>query len=483
MKILFIIPRLKNMFGEKGGIPGHPHVGVASLVAFLDKKNYEIKVFDEGIENNDQKLTELIKKFSPHLIGITTFSYCYFSVLELIERIRVITKTPIVLGGPHVSAVRKAVLEENKDINFAVKSEGEYTLKELLKYLDENRKDFSRIKGLIWRKNGKVVENPDRPLISNVDALPFPDYGFFDLSRYPCFENKLLPILTSRGCPYGCNYCSVRLSMGRGFRPRSPGNVLKEIQQWYQRGFNSFDINDDCFTLDLDRAAKICDLIIKSGLKIKFKLYNGIRVDRVSLSLLKKMKKAGCILVSYGCESGNQEVLNRIKKGIKLSQVVKAVTWANRAGIKNSVNFIIGHEGETYKQALETLAFAKSLPTDSVNFYNMVPYPGTDIYNWAAANARFLVPRGSFLKNISYRDKAPVFDTPEFTKKQREVVMSEGFALFEKNTMQLRFGNIFGWLLFAFTRVEVLGRTARWFVYSNKFGFRTYQFLSTRLGK
>jgi len=271
--------------------------------------------------------------------------------------------------------------------------------------------------------------------------------------------------------------------MGRGFRSRSPGNVLAELRHWYKKGFYSFDINDDCFTLDLKRAERICDLIIKNKLRIRFQLYNGIRVDRITPQLLNKLKKAGCFFISYGCESGNQNVLNRIKKNITLDQVRKAIDWTNKAGIGNSVGFILGHEGETYEQAKDTLKFAESLPTNFVNFYNLVPYPGTEVYEWARKNAKFLFPPKTFLKEIGYRDNIPIFETKEFTKNQREELVEKGMILYERKILQFRLGKVLGLVIFGLMRIKVLAKIIHWFALSNRIGMKIYQILSARSKK
>lgn len=479
MKVLFVIPVLRSMFGEKGGIPGHPHVGVAVLIAFLKENGYEADVFDEGLDVSDIKLKAKIKEYSPDIIGVTAFSYCYRNVFILINKIKKMSKVPLVIGGPHVSAVKAQVLKETK-ADFAVKSEGEYALVELLVELSQKKPDFQKIDNLIWRKGKRIIENKNRPLLKDLNLLPFPDYYAFKIEEYPCFKIKALPIMTSRGCPYGCTYCSVRLSMGRGFRPRSPENVLAEIKHWYQKGWYNFDINDDCFTLDLERAEKICDLVIKNKLKIKFQLYNGIRVDRITPKLLGKLKKAGCTFIAYGCEAGNQDILNSIQKHITLDQVRQAVSWTNKAEIKNAVNFIIGHPTETYAQALETLTFAKSLPTNFVNFYNLVPYPGTESFTWAKAHAHFLVPPETFLRDVSYRDNSPIFETKEFTKEQRQEIMRRGFGLYEQKVLNFRLGSSFGMIVYWITRFGLLHKLIFDFALTNKIGNKIYQLFSAK---
>lgn len=478
MKILFVVPKIKSLFGDKG-LTVQPHIGIAYLAAFLKSQGIEVSVFDDGIEKSTDKVFTVIDSFKPDIIGITIFSYSYGVAYELIKKIKTYSRIPLVLGGPHVGAVRKEALEDT-GVNFAVKFEGEYTLIELLEELHKESPDFNKIEGLLWCSNGKIAENPDRPFIKDLDSLPFPDYDIFGIERYTCFSQRALSLITSRGCPFGCNYCSVRLSMGQNFRSRSAQNVVEEIEYFYRHGWTNFDINDDCFTLDKRRAEEICDLIIEKNLKIRFQLYNGIRVDTVNPQLLKKMKQAGCFLISYGCEAGSQKVLDAIKKSITLEQVRDAVKWANEAGIPNSVNFIIGHTGETYKDAIETLNFAKSLPTDYVNFYNLLPYPGTEAYRWAREHAHFLVSPEFYLENISYRNNEPIFETKEFTRQQRKKIIEAGFILFKRKMLVFRLGKFLGLVMFYVTKIKAIDKLATYFALNNSVGRLIYYFLSAR---
>lgn len=458
MKILFIVPQLKSMYGDSGIKSCHPHVGIAYLSSWLKMNKIEVELFDDGIELSNEKLIEKIKNSDADLIGITMFSYCYQIGYDLINLIKKTTKTPLVVGGAHISATKKQILEET-EADFAIKHEGEKTLLELIQYTSTGRNDFENIDGLIWRNNYKeIIENKDRKLLSSkeLDELPLPDYESFVLEKYLCYETKTLPIITSRGCPYGCNYCSVKLSMGRSFRYRSAINVYKELKHWHDRGWVNFDINDDCFTFDMKRAGEICDLIIINNLKIKFSLYNGIRVDRVDQRLLSKLKEAGCVFLTFGCESGNENILKQIKKGITLSQVRQASVWAHSLGIKHSVNFIIGHTKETYKMAMDSLRFAKSLPCEFVNFYNLVPYPNTEAYKWAEEHGKFLVDKNNYLKYISYRENTPIFETSEFTKEERMKITKEGFDLYEMKILQFRLGKVIGTISYYLTRMPLL---------------------------
>ena len=268
--------------------------------------------------------------------------------------------------------------------------------------------------------------------------------------------------------------------MGSRFRARSPENVVDEIEYWHERGWRRFDFNDDTFTLDMNRAARICELILERGLDIRFQLYNGIRANRVDKNLLKLMKKAGCNFVAYGCESGNNDVLRAIEKGIKVEDVKNAVNMTKEVGVRQAVNFIVGHPTETYEKAMESIKLAKELKCEFVNFYNLVPYPGTSLFKWINENenARFLFPTEVYLNKFAHREIVPVFETDEFPAEERKKVVREGLDLYEKRVLQFRLGKLLGYLAFLLSRNKWLSKKGRTFVLYNKTGKRIFIWLS-----
>lgn len=481
MKVLFIIPKNRfSFFGYKDVSPlTFPHLGVAYLISVLKHNDIEVGLFDDGEGYPEPRLFEVIDEFRPDLIGITIFTLSSPFAYSLVEQIKKRNSDiPIVLGGVHVSTVKRAILEETK-ADFAIKYEGEYALLELLNELKKDSPQLSRVHNLIWRENGNIVENSDLSFIERLDGLPFPDFSFFNIKQHPSFKAKILPMVTTRGCPFECNFCSVNLYMGRRFRVRSPQNVFAEIKHHYDKGFRQFDINDDCFTVDRKRSEEILDMIIESKLNIKFRFASGLRVDTVDLGLLSKIKKAGCVYISYGCESGNKGILEGIKKGIELQEVRNAVRWTKEVGIQEcSVNFIIGHKDETYETAMDSINFAKSLPSDYVNFYNLVPYPGTEAYDWAKKYGKFLVDTNNYLEAITYADNQPIFETKEFTRRERSEITAKGFRLHEYRIMRYRFGKLLGSLLFFFTRNKFIKKALARFATANKIGNRIAVFLS-----
>jgi radical SAM superfamily enzyme YgiQ (UPF0313 family) len=384
----------------------------------------------------------------------------------------------IVVGGPHVSATKAHVLEHTA-ADFAVKGEGELTLLELCHALNEGDSDYSNIQGLLWRTDNRIVENEDRPLINELDELPFPAYELFELKKYLCYIDKQMPIITSRGCPYRCVFCAVILSFGRKFRARSPENIISEIKYWYNKGWNNFEFQDDNFTFDKDRTTRICQLIIDNSIKIKWSLSTGIRADKVDEELLKKMKEAGCTRVSFGIESANNEVLKNIKKSIKIEVIEAAIKMVKKVGIDSVGCFIIGLPGESYQSFLKSLEFAQKMPLSQVNFYNLMPFPGTELIDWIEKNGTFLIPQEEYLNNITTWDNQPIFETKDFSKSERKKAFKQGYSLHRKSIAQLKLGKFLGYIAWILAFHPALEKLFLEIFKTNPVGRRIYKFVSS----
>ena len=454
MKVMLVIPVGHESAGMVYSIGPHP--GIAYLAAMLKENNIEAKIVDMRLGYSCNDLLRFVDQFNPSLVGVTSYSYGYKHNYEVVDAIKSQGGPLTVLGGPHVSAIQGKVLSETK-ADFAIKGEGEYSLLELCKCIEDQGTDYGKIRGLLWKDGDKIIENKDRPYLQpqELDSLPFPAYEKFELDKY---TEKRIQVITSRGCPYRCIFCSVRLSMGNIFRPRNPENVINEIEYWYEKGWNEFEIIDDCFNVNMDRAKKICDLIIERGLKIKYTCLNGLRVDRVDRELLQKMHKSGCNFIAYGIESGNDEVLRAIKKGITVEQVERAVELTNEIGIKNSGCFIIGHPSETLEKAMDTIKLAQKLPLCFTSFCNLVPYPGTELYEWIKENATLLYPPEVYLTYVSYRETKPIFETKEFPAGDRVRALRLGFATQWKTKVQFKRGRVLSFIAYHITRFDTLHR-------------------------
>jgi len=454
-----------------GDYPGalHPHLGLAYLTSILRKRGIDVEIMDMRLGYEVADLIAKIKLLVPDLIGITCYSIQFRNTRKIIEKVKEQIDCKIVLGGAHVSAMRSQILRTTK-ADFAIKGEGEYTLLELCDYIKLDASNFRDIKGLIWRDENAIVENEDRPYIKDLDSLPFPAFEMFELKKYIFYKERRLPIITSRGCPYSCIYCSVKLSMGQIFRPRSPNNVIQELEYWYNKGWKIFDFHDDCFTFDIERAKEICDLILDRNLRIRWYLGNGIRVDRIDSELLSKMKKAGCVFICYGVESGCNEVLKVIKKGITIEIARRTFQMTREAGIDQAANFIIGHPSETLEKAMETVEFARSIPVNHLNFYNLIPYPGTELYRYVEEHGRFLQPKETYLEQTTSRFDEPIFETDEFLGKDRKKVLQIGLSLARKTLFIHKFGRLLGSLFWEITKFSFMNRIIRRLALGNKLG-------------
>ncbi|MFH0863184.1 MAG: radical SAM protein [Candidatus Altiarchaeota archaeon] len=426
-RVLFVVPPSKGDYGR----PGYPHIGISYLVASLREDGVESDAVDMRLGTGIGSVIARAKKFKPDIVGVTTYTLEYLRSYEVINALKEALDLPLVAGGPHVSVMGDDLMAKT-GADYAVVAEGENTILSLCR---EEPPDG--IENLIWRGKEGIVRNKKAQPIRDLDALPYPAYDVFDLDAY---DNKQIPIVSSRGCPYQCVYCSIRLTMSCTWRPRSPENVVGEIRKWYDRGYRDFQFTDDNFTLDMERAGKICDMIIDERLDIKWDLRNGVRVDRVDKPLLKKMKDAGCFFVAFGIESGNQKVLDAMKKGITLEQVTKAVHAAKSVRLRASGFFIIGTPEETYETAMDSVKFAKGLPLDETRFYNAMPYPGTEFYEWVAKNGTFLEPMESYLNGRSHQRSAPVFETKEFPLDERVRALNVASKFSLKRNFRKRFG-------------------------------------------
>ena len=289
MKVFFVIEAALESGETTLYKPHFPHLGIAYLAAMLKKYNHEACLLDMRFRYPITTLLKKIRDYQPDIIGITTYSFRYLDAYETIARLKqAFPDIPLIVGGPHVAAFGERVLTDS-EADFALNGEGEYAIVEFCDAIENQLHDFSHIDGLLWRSNGNIINNRPRGFNRNLDELPVPDFDIFELDKYTSVRQRnLLPIISSRGCPFGCTFCSVVLSMGRNFRPRSAENFVDEIEYWYRKGFTTFDINDDNFTMDMERAHKICDLISAKGLKIKYRFPNGIRADRLDYPLAKK---------------------------------------------------------------------------------------------------------------------------------------------------------------------------------------------------
>ncbi len=356
-----------------------PPLGLAFLAGALEAVDIEVKILDLVVYPYSKKILEqLILDFNPHLVGATAVTMNFSHAARVLKDVKSLAPHIItVMGGPHVSFCARETLADCPQIDVIVMGEGEDSIVELVRSY-QDRHAWDQIKGLVYRTQDAVVSTPAREPIANIDNLPEPARHLLPLGRYRALG---LPIsmTTSRGCPFQCIFCVGRKMVGGKVRYRNPSRVVDELADLHSLDFHQINIADDLFTASKKHCLAVCEEIIQRQLDVQWTSF--ARVDTVSRSLLERMKQAGCTAVSFGVESGSPEMLKRIKKGINLEQVLRAVNLCNQVGITPQASFILGLPGENEQTLQETVAFAERLKSMGVlhGFHLLAPFPGTDV--------------------------------------------------------------------------------------------------------
>jgi len=394
--------------------------GLGYLVQALQDGGVECAVVDMALGYRPAKLWSSIRDFRPDLIGVTLFTYRYAQAYERLRALKTrFPDIPIVCGGPHVSTFQEKVLQECGAVDLALMREAEETLLSLCR-----GEDPRNIPNLLYREGGEVRRSGVPYSPPDVDTLAFPRYRGFELEHYPArntpLSERVIPIVTSRGCPYDCVYCPVQTAIGRRFRPRQVAGVVAEFVHWYRAGYRAFSIIDDNFTLLRERVVEFCAAITREGLDgISISLPNGIRADKVDKELLELMFAAGFRHLGIGVESGNDAVLAGLRKSETIAVIGRAIGEACGAGFSVDLFFLVGSPGETAREVEDSIAFLGKYPVDKVFFFNLIPYPGTELFDWVQKHGRLLYPPKHYLSYISSSMDTPVFETPEFSAAER----------------------------------------------------------------
>lgn len=391
MKVLLINPpnNLNRVLGKADVFIGaFEPMGLLYIAAMLEKYGHEVKVLDAFLENYDlEQISKFISEFKPQIVGITcltsTGSLTYY-IGKMIKK-----KYPeikVVLGNLHASIFSTAFLK-NRIADVVVHGEGEYTMLDLVEAF-EKKKSLAKVLGISWWDGKKVVDNPLRDPVKNLDDIPFParhlvpqeKYSANNISNFIYINktNKLMKqMISSRGCVFQCKFCVVHDQ--RHYRAHSPKRTVDEIEllvKKYNAGYIFF--MDPLFIANKNRIIEICKEIRRR--KLDFKWGCECHVKLVDPELLRHMGKAGCYEVHFGIESGVQRLLDNVNKGTTIAQIEKAVKLTKKTKIKVSGLFMLGLPGETYEDSLVTIDFACSLPLDFAQFSITVPYPGSQLF-------------------------------------------------------------------------------------------------------
>lgn len=402
--ILFIYPpfTVKERYGNRpiGRVGGHlPPLGLAQLAAFTREQGYGVDLLDAvALDLGVDQVAEKVAEMAPRAVGFTVLTSSFHRAVSVASHIREVLPDILTLvGGPHASAVPRAVMGENPCFDLLVMGEGELTLLEIMeRYRDtgyerskllEDQNGLREIDGIVFRNNGEVVQTEPRQLLSNLDTLPLPARDLLPMERYIPLPNQYrrLPVVhmtTTRGCPHDCSFCSASAVFGRRVRRLSVDRAMEEIRDAV-RQYNAREISfwDDTMTQNRNWMVTFCDALQQSGLDLTWTCY--ARVDTMDPPLLDKMKKAGCFNIFYGFEAGSQELLDLVDKRIRVEDNIRVCRWTREAGIEVRGSFMLGLPGETPELARQTIKFALELDPDYAQFCLTTPYPGTRLYDQA----------------------------------------------------------------------------------------------------
>ncbi len=386
MKILLIQPNSSDEVNKEFVSLQFP-INLGYIAAVLIEAKHEVKLIDLNVMEKSV-FTNALNLFKPDIVGFTALTPNIYNASKLISEVK--KNNPnikIVLGGIHASALPIQTMEEIKDLDFLVFGEGEKTILELVSAI-QKKQNFKNIRGLVYKNKNKIIKNKLREMLENLDTIPMPPRKLISIELYNTHhvsrgfsrkELKILEIMTSRGCPNNCIFCAGHLNYGMKIRFRSFENIVKEIDYNIREyGITHISIEDDTFTINKELVRKVCGYFKK----MKLTWNCNTRVNTVDYPLLKLMAESGCKKVAFGVESGNPEMLKKIKKNITVEQVINATRYAKKAGIRYvECDFILGsHPDETVNDIEDTIKLIYKIMPDFLMLSIMCPYPGTEIY-------------------------------------------------------------------------------------------------------
>jgi radical SAM superfamily enzyme YgiQ (UPF0313 family) len=433
MRVALLNPKLKTWSPNV-----YPPLGLCYIASALENAGHKVSIIDLNASKiSDKKLAKQISDVD--VIGITGLITEYNEVIRLSNVAKLSNKhAKIVIGGALATTHTKEVLSKSS-ADYVVIGEGEIIIVKLLSAI-ENNEDLSSIKGLAYKSNGLVQMNDIPDIIENLDTISFPARRLLNMEQYTTHhfksygmktqDIKSTTLLSSRSCPYKCEFCYHGLH-GYKWRGRSPQNMITEIMQLhYEYGFDGFVFNDDTFVVDKKRVLEFCRLLKESNLNIKW--YCNGRVNLMDEEIIRAMKESGCVGIAYGIESGNQDILNSIKKAITIEQIEKITALTKKYGIYVTGYFMIGILGETKENIEQTLEFARKLDLDFYGFTMTSPVIGTPMY-FKAQEQGFKVTKE--LEDFSF--SLSINMTKDVTDKELEQYNKDAFREF---TIEKRYG-------------------------------------------
>lgn len=394
MKIYLVNPPFVEAYGQykaaaKVGAQPQMPLGISYIAAVAEQLGHKVTLVDADVEElsvND--VIEQIKEIKPDIVGTTASTPIYAPARMILDKTKEFDPNIITLfGGFHITALPERTMKETKSADYGIIGEAEETFKELLDKI-ENKKDVSNVKGIAYRKDGKVIINPRREPIKDLRTLPRPARHLLKTYKYiwSVPGRGLVPvtsIMTQRGCPFKCIFCGVDTMFPGKTRYREMDDIMDEIENVVKGyGIKHIMFCDDTLTLNKPKVMEMCDEIKKRGLKFTFEGYT--RANTIDKEMLARLKEVGLVRLSFGVESGNQRILDAIKKGITLEELKRAYAWCHELGIETRCSLMIGHPFETKKTIKQTIDFVnKELKVYQAYINITTPYPGSELYELA----------------------------------------------------------------------------------------------------
>ena len=415
-----------------------PNIGLGYLASVLRNKKHLVTIIDCAREKmNHRKYLDYLAKEKPDIVGVQIYTCDFSSAKQCVDIAKELNRDTITIaGGPHPSGDPEGTMKMLQNMDFAFSGEAELGLPKLLEYVESPHKvKIDSVEGLIYRHQGEITANK-RGYFSNLDDLPFPSWDLIDPRTYPAaphgsFSKSLpiAPIITSRGCPFPCTYCGVRVNTGRNFRMRSVNNVIDEIKYLQNSfGIKEFHIEDDNFTLVKSRVIDFCKRLKEENISIDWACTNGVRLDTLDKELLLNMESAGCYSFSVGIESGSPRIIADMKRSETLETMVEKINLVSSlTGIRMTGYFMAGYPTETKMDIEKTIELALKLPLHRAQFSNFLPLPGTEIYD-------DLIKRGEitpdFIKWDLYQNNRIVYSPLGISEREMRSLMKQAFARF-----------------------------------------------------
>jgi anaerobic magnesium-protoporphyrin IX monomethyl ester cyclase len=395
-----------------------PPVGLALITAILEKAGYAVTLLDaNALDIKPEDIPAMVA--GADVIGLTAMTPTISTTLKIAGYLKQSKPAlKIIMGGAHATMLTQETMDSSRDIDIVIRGEGDESVLEVLQALEGNRL-LDRVNGISYREGENIHFTADRTSLVDMDSLPFPAYHRLPWDKYRPHppHGMSLPfaaIVTSRGCPYRCAYCSKPV-FGSKFRAQSPVRTVDELAYLKDRfGVKEVAFYDDSFTLDKKRVNAICEKIMGSGLKIAWTCET--RVNLVDQVLLHNMKQAGCYAVSYGIESALPEIIKTLHKDTTLEQVEEAVRYSREAGLQVVGYFMLGSPGETPESIRQTISFAKKLKVDFAQFSVTTPFPGTELYDIYMRNRKESISWDSFVYAGTDNPTTPVFESDKLSR-------------------------------------------------------------------